>query len=40
MHAINDWIQGYAARHPDVVFCDTRAAVAAPDAPDRLDVLA
>ncbi len=36
MHAINRWIQAYAARHADVVFCDTRAAVAAPDEPDRL----
>jgi len=37
MHAVNDWIRGYAARHEDlVVFCDTRAAVAAPGQPDRL----
>jgi lysophospholipase L1-like esterase len=37
MHAVNDWIRGYAARHPEaVVFCDTRAAVAAPGLPDRL----
>jgi acyl-CoA thioesterase I len=37
MHAVNDWIRAYAAAHPDaVVFCDTRAAVAARDAPDRL----
>ncbi len=37
MHAVNDWIRGYAARHADaVVFCDTRAAVAAPGQPDRL----
>jgi lysophospholipase L1-like esterase len=37
MHAVNDWIRGYAARHRgDVAFCDTRAAVSAPDAPDRL----
>ena len=37
MHAINDWIRAYAASHPDgVVFCDTRAAVAAPGQPDRL----
>jgi acyl-CoA thioesterase-1 len=36
MHAINDWIRDYAAHHPDVTFCDTRAAVAAPGAPDRL----
>ena len=37
MHAVNDWIRGYAAGHAgDVVFCDTRAAVAAPGQPDRL----
>ena len=36
MHAINDWVRAYAARHADVVFCDTRAAVAAPGQPDRL----
>ena len=37
MHAVNDWIRGYAARHDDrVVFCDTRAATAAPGQPDRL----
>ena len=37
MHAVNDWIRGYAVRHADaVVFCDTRAAVAAPGQPDRL----
>jgi lysophospholipase L1-like esterase len=36
MHAINEWVQAYAARHADVLFCDTRAAVASPDAPDRL----
>jgi len=37
MHAINDWILRYAASHPaNVVFCDTRAAVAAPGQPDRL----
>lgn len=36
MHAVNWWIRDYAARHADVVFCDTRAAVAAPGAPDRL----
>ena len=37
MHAVNDWIHAYAARHADsVVFCDTRAAVAAPGQPDRL----
>src|SRR5262249_34086554 len=37
MHAVNDWIRAYASRHPaDVVFCDTRTAVAAPGQPDRL----
>jgi lysophospholipase L1-like esterase len=37
MHAINEWIRAYAAGHADaVVFCDTRAAVAAPGQPDRL----
>jgi lysophospholipase L1-like esterase len=37
MHAINAWIHDYAAAHAeDVVFCDTRAAVAAPGEPDRL----
>lgn len=37
MHAINDWIRRYAASHAgDVVFCDTRGAVAAPGQPDRL----
>jgi lysophospholipase L1-like esterase len=36
MHAVNDWIRAYAAKHADVVFCDTRAAVAAPGQPDRL----
>ena len=37
MHAVNDWIRAYAARHAaGVVFCDTRAAVAAPGQPDRL----
>jgi lysophospholipase L1-like esterase len=36
MRAINAWIRDYAARHADVVFCDTRAAVAAPHAPDLL----
>ena len=37
MHAINQWIRDYAACHVDVTFCDTRAAVAAPGAPDRLE---
>ncbi len=36
MHAINRWLQAYATDHADVVFCDTGAAAAAPDAPDRL----
>jgi len=37
MHLVNDWIRGYAARHDGrVVFCDTRAASAAPGQPDRL----
>jgi acyl-CoA thioesterase-1 len=37
MHAINRWIRAYAAAHdPAMVFCDTRAAVAAPGAADRL----
>jgi lysophospholipase L1-like esterase len=37
MRAINAWIRGSAAAHPDaVVFCDTRAAVAQPRRPDHL----
>lgn len=37
MRAVNAWIGGYAAAHADaVVFCDTRAAVAAAGEPDRL----
>ena len=37
MHAVNRWIAGHAAAHAaTMVFCDTRAAVAAPGAPDRL----
>jgi lysophospholipase L1-like esterase len=36
MHAINDWIRVRAAADPRVYFVDTRAAVAAPGAPDRL----
>lgn len=36
MHEVNNWIRDYAARHADVAFCDTRAAVGAPGAPDRL----
>jgi lysophospholipase L1-like esterase len=35
MHAVNAWIQAYAARH-GIVVCDTRTAVAAPGTPDRL----
>jgi lysophospholipase L1-like esterase len=36
MHAVNAWILDYTATHPAIAFCDTRAAVAAPDQPDRL----
>lgn len=36
LHAINEWIRDYSAQHEDVRFCDTRAAVAAPDRPDHL----
>lgn len=37
MHAINRWIREHVAAHADsMVFCDTRAAVAAPGEPDRL----
>lgn len=37
MHAINRWIRDYAAAGDGrMVFCDTRAAVAAPGAPNRL----
>ena len=37
MRAVNDWIRAYADAHGEsVVFCDTRAAVAAPGQPDRL----
>jgi acyl-CoA thioesterase I len=37
MRAVNLWIYEYAGHHPrDVVFCDTRAAVATPEHPDRL----
>jgi lysophospholipase L1-like esterase len=36
MRAVNEWIRAYARRHGDVVFCDTRAAVAAPHDSDRL----
>jgi lysophospholipase L1-like esterase len=36
MRMVNDWIRSYATSHPGIVFCDTRAAVAAPGVPDRL----
>jgi len=36
MHAVNAWIRAYAERHPDVVVCDTRAAVASASDTDRL----
>jgi lysophospholipase L1-like esterase len=37
MHAVNDWIRDYVAHHDaGMEFCDTRAAVAAPEQPDRL----
>ena len=37
MREVNDWIRDYVARHEaGMVFCDTRAAVAAPGQPDRL----
>jgi lysophospholipase L1-like esterase len=36
MHDVNAWIRNYSDRHAHVEFCDTRAAVSAPDAPDRL----
>lgn len=36
MHAINDWIKAQAAAASNLRFVDTRAAVAAPDDPDRL----
>ena len=37
MRSVNEWIRAYAASHAGtVVFCDTRAAVAAPGQPDRL----
>jgi lysophospholipase L1-like esterase len=35
MRAVNAWIREYAERHA-LAFCDTRAAVAAAGAPDRL----
>jgi lysophospholipase L1-like esterase len=37
MRTVNGWIRAYAAAHPHVTVCDTRAAVAAPDDPDLLD---
>lgn len=36
MHAVNSWIREYAAGHAGVAYCDTRAAVGAPNQPDRL----
>jgi acyl-CoA thioesterase I len=33
---VNSWIRNSATREHGVIFVDTRAAVAAPDAPDRL----
>jgi len=36
MHAVNDWIPDRAVGHDGAVFCDPRAAVAAPGQPDRL----
>jgi lysophospholipase L1-like esterase len=36
MRQINDWIRAQARVEPGVAFVDTRAAVAAPGAPDRL----
>ena len=37
MREVNDWIRAYvASQEAGMVFCDTRAAVAAPGAPDRL----
>jgi lysophospholipase L1-like esterase len=37
MHDVNGWIREYASGHADaIVFCDTRAAVAASGQPDRL----
>ena len=37
MREINTWIKTFAAANAHVAFVDTRAAVAAPGAPDRLD---
>src|SRR5262249_25575928 len=36
MRAVNDWIRRSAAGRTGIVFCDTRAAVAASDDSDRL----
>ncbi len=36
MHAINAWIRDTASATRGMAFCDTRAAVARPDDPDRL----
>ena len=36
MHAVNAWIRDYASGRDGIAFCDTRAAVSAPDDPDRL----
>ncbi len=36
MHDVNGWIRDFAASEGGIVFCDTRAAVAAPGDPDRL----
>jgi len=36
MHAVNQWLRDYAAGRSAVSFCDTRAAAADPDDPDRL----
>jgi lysophospholipase L1-like esterase len=37
MRMVNDWIRKYATTHGNsLVYCDTRAAVAAPGQPDRL----
>jgi lysophospholipase L1-like esterase len=36
MAVINEWIRCYAHDHTDIVFCDTRRAVAPPGDPDRL----
>jgi lysophospholipase L1-like esterase len=36
MREVNQWIRTIAGCEPGIWFCDTRAAVAAPDDPDRL----